>query len=133
MSLVAVPSSPRPRRFVLFLLLLAGWFALPQMASAHAVLQSSTPSANATLDAAKLGGHMPIVLTFNSRIDAAHSSISLMAADGKSMPLVIDTKADANVLRTQAAGMHAGQYSLRWQVVAGDGHISRGAIAFSIR
>jgi methionine-rich copper-binding protein CopC len=123
----------RPIRFFSLnaLLLIAGWCWLPQVAMAHAVLQTSTPAANATID--HVTNTLPILLTFNSRIDAAHSSLSLMAPDGKPTPLVIDTRADANVLRSQVSGIQPGRYSLRWQVVAGDGHITRGAIPFNVR
>ena len=127
-------SRRRPAFLLLHLIvLIMGVLALPQTALAHAVLQASAPEANATIERAKLGGALPIQLTFNSRIDAAHSSLSLLAPDGKPVPLVVDTKADANVLRSHAAGIQPGRYSLRWQVVAADGHITRGAISFNVR
>ena len=97
---------------------------------AHAVLQTSTPAANATIGAA---GNVPIVLSFNSRIDAAHSSLSLVATDGKAIPLGIDTKAEPNILRSNASELKPGHYSVRWQVVASDGHISRGTLSFNVR
>ena len=130
----AAPSQRRPRLIFLSLLtLLASWLVLPPAALAHAVLQASMPASNATIDAAKLSGNVPIVLTFNSRIDAAHSSLSLMKPDGRPMPLTVATKAAPNVLSSKAVGIQPGRYSLRWQVVAGDGHISRGSLSFNVR
>ena len=108
--------------------LIAGF--VPQ-ALAHAVLQKSNPSINAKVpDAASL----PIELTFNSRIDAGHSKLSLMsAADPKPMMLTVDQKAQPNVLRSVATGLKPGHYQLQWQVVASDGHISRGVVPFDVR
>jgi methionine-rich copper-binding protein CopC len=103
-------------------------FAMPHAAFAHALLQTSNPAANATVHP----GVVPVLLTYNSRVDAAHSSLSLVLA-GKAQPLAIDVKAPANVLRTQTPPLKAGHYELRWQVVASDGHISRGQFSFDVK
>jgi copper resistance protein C len=114
-------------------LLLSACFA-PQNALAHAVLEKSVPQADATVNSASLSGdNLPIVLTFNSRIDAPHSSLSLVLPDGKSVPLVIETDPEANILRSRASGLKPGHYSLRWQAVAGDGHVTRGTVPFNVR
>jgi methionine-rich copper-binding protein CopC len=128
--------APRPIFLIFSLLIsLAGWFAIPRTAEAHAVLQKSEPAANAAIDLGTLHvGMLPIELTFNSRIDAAHSSLSLHGADGKPIVLTpIDLNANPNILRCTAPSIHPGHYSLHWQVVASDGHISRGAIPFDVR
>jgi methionine-rich copper-binding protein CopC len=109
-------------------LALAACFAMPQLAHAHAMLQKSDPSPNTVLHP---GSHL-VVLLFNSRVDAAHSSLTLV--DGqKSEPLALDTKAASNVLRSEAGALHPGHYLLRWQAVASDGHISRGEIPFDVK
>lgn len=102
-------------------------------AFAHAVLQKSTPAANSTIAGTGDAG-LPIMLTFNSRIDAAHSVLMLVAApSAKPLPLTIDKKAEPNVLKSIAAGLKPGHYQLQWQVVASDGHISRGVVPFDVR
>ncbi len=102
-------------------------------AFAHAVLQRSSPAANASVSGAGMAS-LPIILTFNSRIDAGHSTLSLMAAPGaKPIVLTVDKKAEPNVLRSVAAGLKPGHYQLQWQVVASDGHISRGVVPFDVR
>ncbi len=115
---------------------LAACCAAPPAALAHAVLRKSIPEVHAVIDHRLDGGRFPIVLTFNSRIDAAHSSLSLYAAaTGKRIPLTLDRKTPgpANVLRGIGTPITAGHYSLHWQVVAGDGHITRGSIPFDVR
>lgn len=101
---------------------------LPRAAFAHALLQTSSPAANATVHE----GVVPVVLTYNSRVDAAHSSLSLLVGE-KAQPIAIDTKAPPNVLRSQTPALKAGHYVVRWQAVAADGHISRGQIAFDVK
>jgi methionine-rich copper-binding protein CopC len=109
--------------FCAFLLLV-----LPGKAHAHAILQKSDPPANSAVRP----GVVPVVLTFNSRVDAAHSSLSLVQ-NGKVQPLVIDAKAAPNVLRGQTAPLQPGHYVVRWQAVASDGHVSRGEIPFDAK
>jgi methionine-rich copper-binding protein CopC len=101
---------------------------LPPAAFAHAVLQSSTPAAKSVVRA----GVAPVVLTFNSRVDAVHSSLSLLK-DGQIQQLVIDAKAAPNVLRAHTSSLSPGHYVLRWQAVASDGHITRGEVPFDVK
>jgi methionine-rich copper-binding protein CopC len=109
-------------------LLLTACLAMPQLAHAHALLQKSDPAPNAILHP----GPHAVLLLFNSRVDAAHSSVSLVH-DGRSEPLAIEAKSASNVLRSAAGTLRAGHYIVRWQAVASDGHISRGEIPFDIK
>ena len=101
---------------------------LPHAAFAHAVLVKSSPAQGATVKA----GDVEIVLTFNSRIDALHSSLHLVAPDGKAATLAVDGHTEPNLLKSKAGGLKTGAYKLEWQVQASDGHISRGVIAFRV-
>jgi methionine-rich copper-binding protein CopC len=101
-------------------------FLLPHAAFAHAVLVKASPAEGATVKA----GDMDITLTYNSRIDALHSSLHLVGPDGKAQTLAVDAHAAPNLLVSKAAGLAAGTYKLQWQVQASDGHISRGVITF---
>jgi methionine-rich copper-binding protein CopC len=103
-------------------------FLLPHAAFAHAVLVKSSPAQGATVKA----GDLDITLTYNSRIDALHSSLHLIGSDGKAHTLSVDGHAGPNLLVSKAAGLTAGEYKLEWQVQASDGHISRGVVAFRV-
>ena len=101
---------------------------LPHAAFAHAVLVKSSPAQGATVKA----GNVDITLTYNSRIDALHSSLHLIRPDGKEQTLAVDAHAAANLLVAKATALPAGAYKLEWQVQASDGHISRGIVAFHV-
>jgi copper resistance protein C len=103
-------------------------FLLPHTAFAHAVLVKSSPAQGETVKA----GHVDITLTYNSRIDALHSSLHLVGADGKAQTLAVDAPAAPNLLVAKADGLSAGAYKLEWQVQASDGHISRGIVEFRV-
>ena len=125
---IATTLQPTLKTSAVASLLFAAFLAMPQLAHAHALLQKSDPAPNATLHA---GSHL-VVLLFNSRVDASHSSLTLLQGE-KSESLSIDTKAASNVLRSEAGALHPGHYVLRWQAVASDGHITRGEIPFDVK
>jgi methionine-rich copper-binding protein CopC len=101
---------------------------IPHAAFAHAVLVKSSPAQGATVKA----GDMDITLTYNSRIDALHSSLHLIGPDGKAQTLAVDAHAEPNLLVAKVTALSAGAYKLEWQVQASDGHISRGVVAFRV-
>ncbi len=71
-------------------------------------------------------------LRFNVRIDAQRSRLTLIRPDGSSQPLELIKQTAADTLAASANGLAAGDYRLRWQVLASDGHITRGEIPFSV-
>ncbi len=95
-------------------------------ALAHAILLNATPAANQVV----VGGKIPVQLRFNSRIDTRRSSITLVNSVGREFPLTIEGQPSENVIDATAEALSAGSYLLRWQVLAADGHISRGQIPF---
>ncbi|HVJ52533.1 MAG TPA: copper resistance CopC family protein [Aliidongia sp.] len=96
-------------------------------ASAHAVLVQSTPAANGSV----AGPSVAFSLRFNSRIDAARSVLTLTHPDKSTSTLPVATGAEASDLEAKAE-LPPGAYSLRWQVLAVDGHITRGDVAFTV-
>src|ERR1700733_1189343 len=110
-------------------LAIALFFLLPHAAFAHAVLVKSSPAQGATVTA---GGAVNVTLTYNSRIDVAHSSLHLVGPDGKSQSLEVDAHAAPNLMEAKAPVLTAGAYKLEWQVMATDGHITRGTVEFSV-
>jgi copper resistance protein C len=102
---------------------------LTRVAAAHAVLVQSSPAPNAVVQ----GPDLPVMMKFNSRVDGSRSTILLIAPDGQSRPLTIDKQSAPDTLTAQAAGLNPGKYAIHWQVLATDGHITRGQIPFTVR
>jgi methionine-rich copper-binding protein CopC len=117
------------RRNLLKILSFAAAFSLiAATASAHAVLLDSTPSLHGTV----AGPEVPIKLRFNVRIDAGRSRLTLVGPAGSPQTLEISKESPVDALVTHAAGLLPGEYRLRWQVLASDGHITRGEISFTV-
>jgi copper resistance protein C len=128
-NLQSVELSERTARRLghLFLAILTlGCISLP--VAAHAVLVESTPAPKSTFPGPSIG----IRLRFNARIDADRSMITLIRKDGTSWKLQILKRPEPNTLTATATGLQAGDYRIRWQVLAPDGHISSGEIPFSV-
>jgi hypothetical protein len=95
---------------------------------AHAVLLESSPA----LKSSVAGPDVPLKLRFNVRIDAARSRLTLINPEGASQTLEINKQDLPEIISAEAKGLHAGLYRLRWQVLASDGHITRGEIPFTV-
>jgi copper resistance protein C len=102
-------------------------FALNQLAFAHAHLLSSTPQADGTVR----GPAVAIDLKFNSRVDSSRCHLDLVMPDGKVQSLKVSAPSDAE-LASQAT-LAPGKYTIRWQALSTDGHITRGEIPFSVQ
>jgi methionine-rich copper-binding protein CopC len=100
-----------------------------RVALAHAVLVHSSPGVNGSLQ----GPDVPISLKFNSRVDGSRSTLMLVSPDGKSTKLTLDATTAPDTLTARASGLTAGKYVINWQVLAVDGHITRGQIPFDIQ
>jgi methionine-rich copper-binding protein CopC len=112
-------------RILLVLLVVAG--ATP-ICRAHAILVQSTPRLNSTVK----GPDVDIVLRFSVRIDGSRSRVRLSAPNGTVSQLTLASQTGPDSLQTHAAGLKPGAYKLQWQVLAFDGHISRGEIPFTV-
>jgi len=95
----------------------------------HAIALSSTPAQNETVS----GPDVAVKVRFNSRIDAKRSTLILLTPAGEQRPLVIKGAAAGDSLASEAKGLKSGSYTLRWQVLATDGHITRGEVPFSVK
>jgi methionine-rich copper-binding protein CopC len=111
-----------------FLFAAVAMFSMARSAIAHAILLESSPSINATV----AGPGIPIKLRFNVRIDATRSRLTLVKPDASTRSLAISKDAPADTLASQAQGLNPGEYRIRWQVLASDGHITRGEIPFQV-
>ena len=100
----------------------------PRVALAHAVLVSSQPGANSTVS----GSEIAVLLKYNSRVDMEHSTLTLLAPGGRVEKVAIDGQPAPELLSAKLTGLVKGAYVLRWQVLATDGHITRGKIPFQV-
>jgi copper resistance protein C len=101
----------------------------PRMALAHAVLVESQPGVNSTVS----GPEVAVLLKYSSRVDMEHSTLTLLDPDGKVERVAIDSESSPGVLSAKLTGLVKGAYVLRWQVLAMDGHITRGKVPFQVK
>jgi copper resistance protein C len=104
------------------------FFTVVRIAQAHAILKESSPAANSTVK----GPDVPITLRYNVRVDATRSKLQLLLPDDTNMNLTVEKQSAPDVMSAKATGLKAGAYRIRWQVLAPDGHITRGEIPFAV-
>lgn len=110
-------------------LLAATFFILTtQVLWAHAILMQSSPAQNATV----AGPNVPITLRFNVRVDGSRSRLHLVSPGGQQTTLPA-TQSAPDTLQARAVNLKPGSYKLLWQVLASDGHMSRGEVLFNVK
>jgi copper resistance protein C len=108
---------------------LATLLVAPPAVFAHAILVESTPAPKATVS----GPDVDIRLRFNSRVDGERSHLTVVFPDAKEQTLTLLPQGKPDVLTAKAVGLAPGAYRLRWQVLAKDGHITRGEVPFQLK
>ena len=103
--------------------------ATERRAEGHAILKESSPAANETV----AGPDVPIKLKYNSRVDATRSKVQLLHPDSSVTDLPLDKQTAADTLTTKATALTPGAYKIQWQVLAPDGHITRGMVSFTVK
>ena len=99
---------------------------LAGQAVAHAIIIDSTPAPLAHLAA----GRLAVVLRYNSRIDSGRSKLLLQHGDVVER-VPVSEAATPDVLQANIQVV-PGAYELRWQVLATDGHVTRGRVPFTV-
>lgn len=115
-----------PRISILLTIILLSGFS--QLAWAHAILMESKPAIHSSVE----GPEIAIWLRFNVRIDGSRSRLHLLGPDGSQQALPLAKQANPDILQSRAGGLKPGAYRLQWQVLASDGHISRGEVVFTV-
>ena len=92
------------------------------------MLVASTPKANQVVH----GSQLHVDLQFNSRIDGSRCTLSLLAPEGKVQSLQLAKQSKPDAIVSDVHALHKGAYTLRWQALASDGHITRGEIPFRV-
>ena len=100
----------------------------PHVAQAHAVLVNSQPAVNSSVS----GPEVAVLLKYNSRVDMEHSTLTLLEPDGRVKKVEIKSEPEPGLLSAKLTGLAKGAYVLRWQVLATDGHITRGKVPFKV-
>ena len=118
-----------PRALLLTFALSTALFARSE-ASAHAKLTASDPPAGAVV--ASPG---TISLTFSEKLAPAFSTIEVVAADGRRVPVKTKVAADRRTISAAVQGRLApGGYKVVWHAASTtDGHRMDGAVAFSVK
>ncbi|HKW92379.1 MAG TPA: copper resistance CopC family protein [Methylomirabilota bacterium] len=111
------------------------WTALapvsPRAAAAHAIVLASSPTHDAVL------AHAPgqVTLRFNSKIEKRFTRVTLAAGDQAPAPVALPAGEDAGPpdrLVIPLRPLRPGVYVLRYRVLAVDGHITEGALRFTV-
>ena len=118
----------RPNHLLRGFLLLSISCSLTNLAWAHAIVVESTPKVNDVI----LGPVLEIKLRFSVRIDGDRSRLTLVLPDGTSRPVELPQQPSPDSLSATIPELAPGNYRLRWQVLAGDGDITRRDIPFTV-
>lgn len=120
-----------PRRRLIANLLAVTAGAIAEGASipafAHAILEASQPPSGGSVPA----GQVVLQFRYNSRIDRARSKLVLTGPDRFHVTLKIAPNGPPDIINA-SANLTPGSYIVRWQVLAVDGHITRGDVPFNV-
>jgi methionine-rich copper-binding protein CopC len=123
--------STRPVTAPALLLWLALGLLAPSAASAHAIVLESSPLHDAVLDRAP----RQVTLRFNSKIEKRFTRVTLALADQAPTAVALpesDDPAAPDRLVIPLRSLSPGVYVLRYRVLAVDGHITEGALRFTV-
>ncbi len=107
-----------------------GVLFMPDVASAHAMLERASPAVGNVVRAAPAA----INLRFSEAIEPALSSLSVARSDGTAVPLAAPTVIEHGTVLVAAVrgAMSRGLYHVRWRVVSVDTHVTEGDFSFRI-
>jgi hypothetical protein len=99
--------------------------------SAHAIVLESSPAHDAVLARSP----EQVTLRFNSKLEKRFTRITLTAGDRPPAPIALpdgDGAAAPDRVVVPLAPLQPGVYVLRYRVLAVDGHITEGALRFTV-
>jgi copper transport protein len=113
-----------------FALALIGLLVLPAVASAHALLVSSSPSPGSGLGAAPAA----ITATFSEPLNRPLSTLALTTSRGRTVPARVTGEGPTRLVLRPVHRLARGVYEVRWRTVsADDGHTAQGSYSFGVR
>jgi methionine-rich copper-binding protein CopC len=95
----------------------------------HAIILEAQPAMNSTV----APGDVELRLRFNSKIDVARSNLRLGRPDGTMAPIALGSDGQKGEIGGHASATLEGRWTLHWQVLSLDGHITRGDVIFFVR
>jgi len=123
-------SAPARSAALAVALWIAAALAAAPPAAAHAIVLESEPSADAVLDRAP----ERVVLRFNSKIEKRLSRVTIAEGRGDAVALAVadtpDREPDRLVVPLRP--LVPGKYVVRYKVLSADGHITEGALRFTV-
>ncbi|HEY7040937.1 MAG TPA: copper resistance CopC family protein [Methylomirabilota bacterium] len=120
----------RPVRVPALLLWVALAFPMPPPAAAHAVVLESSPAPGAVLSRSPA----QVTLRFNSKLEKRFTRVTLATGDLPPAPVALPASQDPapDRLVIPIRSLAPGDYVLRYRVLAVDGHITEGALRFTV-
>jgi len=113
-----------------FALAVTGLLVLPAVASAHALLISSSPSPGAGLGAAPAA----ITATFSEPLNRPLSTLTLTTSGGRTVRATVTGDGPTRLVLRPVRRLQRGVYEVRWRTVsADDGHTAQGSYSFGVR
>jgi methionine-rich copper-binding protein CopC len=130
-----VASALRPAAAPALLLAMLLTVASPAAVASHAIVLESSPAHDAVLARAP----EEVTLRFNSRIERRFTRVTLARADQAPVPVAVPEGDDAAATPDRVSiplgslgPLRPGLYVLRYRVLAVDGHITEGALRFTV-
>jgi methionine-rich copper-binding protein CopC len=103
-------------------------FARPGHGEGHGIVVDSTPKHQETVPAPKR-----LVIRFNSRLEKRLCSVTLVGPQQGGVLLVRqEDDAPPDTLIYPLPALKPGPYRAKWKVLAADGHVTEGAIVFTV-
>ena len=103
-------------------------FARPGHGEGHGIVVDSSPKHQETVSAPKR-----LVIRFNSRLEKRLCSVTLVGPQQGSVLLVRqEDDAPPDTLIYPLPPLKPGPYRAKWKVLAADGHVTEGAIVFTV-
>ena len=107
----------------------AAALALPAAASAHATLIHTVPSFRERVAAAP----RVVRLSFSEAVDPVALQLQVYTARGRLVSGKAHLMPGGRAVEASLARIGRGGYTVRWQVLADDGHVSAGVFTFGVR
>jgi methionine-rich copper-binding protein CopC len=126
-----VTRSSRPASLAALLLSAPLVLLMVSPASPHAIVLESSPVHDAVLERAP----GQVTLRFNSKLEKRFTRITLAAGDRPPAPVALPGDDDASPpdrIVIPLSWLAPGVYVLRYRVLAVDGHITEGALRFTV-
>lgn len=116
------------RRALIVAALGFSFLLMDRSVQAHAIVVESSPKPNAKVSV----NGFDVRIKYNSRIDHKRSKLLLIDSAGKEVEIPHNSDAAPDEMLARIEKTIPGRYKMRWQVLAVDGHITRGDIPVTV-